>query len=397
MYDFTTCADRTDVGSFKYLDMYKKNPDLSKDIVPLSVADMEFLNAPEIKEGLKKYIDDSVLGYTGPTDGFYDAVIGWMTRRHDYEIKKEWIILSDGVVPALGDLIRAVTKPKDNIIICSPVYYPFKNSIEANDRVVADVPLISDGASYTLDFEGLEKAASDPATTAIIFCSPHNPVGRVWTRDELLRVYKICEKNKVFIIDDEIHGDLIMPGCEHTVMANIAPGAGKNMAVCTAPSKTFNLAGLQTSSIIIEDEAIRAAFLRSKKQVFRMSPNMLGMEACRIAYTKAQDWLDECIEVISGNAMYMESFFKEHLPDIRVFPLQGTYLLWCDFRSLGMDYKELEEFMVKKALLFTDEGYLFGDNGKGFERFNIACPRHILEAATDRLLNALANRKGNSL
>ncbi len=390
MYDFETCPDRRGT-SYKYINMLKKNPDVQKGIIPLSVADMEFKNAPEISQGLNEYLAENVLGYTAPSDGFLSAVADWQLKRHDYHIEKEWISLSDGVVPAIGDLIRATTKEGDRIIILSPVYYPFKKSIQINDRRVVEVDLINDGKQYTIDYDALEKEASDKDTKLIIFCNPHNPVGRVWTKEELLKVYEICVSNDVFIVDDEIHNDLIMPGFEHTVMAKVAPDAGKHMAVCVAPSKTFNLAAMQTSMVIIEDPEIRKAFEKSRNKGYRGVVNALGMEACRLAYTRCEKWLDECIEVIHENEVFFRKFMEEHFPEIVVYPLEGTYLIWCDFTAWGMNAENLEEFMTQKALLFIDEGYLFGKCAEGFERFNIACPRYVLEDALNRLIKARQN------
>ncbi len=388
MYDFTTCPDRRRSNSYKYNDMLKRNPDVPEGIIPFSVADMEFKNAPEIGEGLKSYIENSVFGYTAPSAELLGSIKSWMDRRHFYRIEKEWIQLCDGVVPALGDFIRAMTKEGDGVIILSPVYYPFKRSILVNNRKVVEVDLINDGSAYTIDFDALEKAASDKNTTLIIFCNPHNPVGRVWTKEELRRVYDICVKHDVFIVDDEIHNDLIMPGYEHTVMGAVAEDAGKHMGICVAPSKTFNLAGMQTSAVIIEDPDVRKAFDDSRFKGYRGAPNALGMEACRIAYTQCEKWLDECIDVIHENALYFTKFMNEHFPEIKVYPLEGTYLIWCDFRAWKMGTRELEHFMTHEALLFTDEGYLFGDAGKGFERFNLACPKQVLVEALNRLVAA---------
>ena len=389
MYDFTTCPDRRNANSYKYKDMLKKNPDVPEGIIPFSVADMEFKNPPEIAEGLKTYLDNNVLGYTAPSEEFLDSIKEWLDKRHNYKIEKEWIQLSDGVVPALGDFIRAMTKEGESIIILSPVYYPFKKSILINNRKVIEVDLINNAeGSYTIDYDALEAAASDKSTTLIIFCNPHNPVGRVWTKDELRRVYDICVKHDVFIVDDEIHNDLIMPGYEHTVMGAVAEDAGKHMGICIAPSKSFNLAGMQTSAVIIEDPEVRKAFDYSRYKGYRGVTNALGMEACRIAYTKCDKWLDECIDVIHENAVFFTEFMNKHFPEIKVYPLEGTYLIWCDFRAWGMDASALEHFMINEALLFTDEGYLFGEAGKGFERFNLACPKHLLEAALNRLLAA---------
>lgn len=398
MYDFKICPDRRNANSYKYNDMLKRNPDVPEGIIPFSVADMEFKNAPEIAEGLKEYLDENVLGYTAPSKDFLESIKDWLAMRHNYKIEKEWIQLSDGVVPALGDFIRAMTKEGDGVIILSPVYYPFKRSILLNDRKVVEVDLINNAEnsedsssgnnSYSIDYEALEAAASDKNTTLIIFCNPHNPVGRVWTKEELRRVYDICVKHDVFIVDDEIHNDLIMPGYEHTVMGAVAEDAGMHMGICIAPSKSFNLAGMQTSAVIIQDPEVRKAFDDSRFKGYRGVTNALGMEACRIAYKRCEKWLDECIDVIHENAIYFTKFMNEHFPEIKVYPLEGTYLIWCDFRAWGMDTRELEHFMTHEAFLFTDEGYLFGDAGKGFERFNLACPKHILEDALNRLLEA---------
>lgn len=388
MYDFDTCPDRRNASAYKYINMLKKNPEIPEGIIPMSVADMEFKNAPEIVDGLKDYIEKTVLGYTAPTDSFFNAFIDWQKRRHNYDIEKEWIKLSDGVVPALCDLIKATTHEGDGVIILTPVYYPFRKSIEMNGRKVVDVNLITGGKSYMIDFDALEKAASDENTKLIIFCNPHNPVGRVWTRQELLKVYQICVANNVFIIDDEIHNDLIMPGYEHTVMAKVAPDAGKHMAVCVAASKTFNLAALQTSMVIIEDSEIRKAFDSERFKGYRDAPNPLGIEASRLAYTHCENWLDECIKVIHDNSIFFDEFMKEHFPEVVVYPMEGTYLKWCDFSAWKMPPKELEKFMTEEALLFLDEGYWFGTCGAGFERFNLACPKHVIEQALTRLLNA---------
>ncbi len=388
MYDFNTCPDRRNASSYKYMDMLEKNPEVPEGIIPLSVADMEFKNAPEIAEGLTEYLKNTVLGYTAPSEGFLDAIVKWLDKRHSYKIEKEWIAVSDGVVPAIADLIRATTDPGDGVIILSPVYYPFKKSIERNNRRVVEVDLINDGEKYTIDFEALEKASADKETKLIIFCNPHNPVGRVWTREELQKVNDICVRNGIFIIDDEIHNDLIMPGYEHTVMANVAGDTCKHMAVCVAPSKSFNLAGMQTSAVIIPDPAVRKAFVRSRGKGFRDAVNILGMEACRVAYTRCEKWLDECIETINSNAIYFREFMNKHFPEVIVYPLEGTYLIWCDFNAWGLSPEDLEKFMINEALLFTDEGYVFGDAGKGYERFNLACPRYVIEDALNRLLEA---------
>lgn len=388
MYDFVTNPVSSAKSSYKYKDMYDRNPDVPDGIIPLSIADMEFIIAPEIREGIGRYLADRTLGYTFASDDYYEAVIDWMMKRHSYHIEKEWIAPSDGVVTAIGDLILSVTKPGDGVIVFSPSYRPFRRAIDIKNRKLVDIPLVLDEEGYKIDFDAFEEAAKDKENKLLIFCNPHNPVGRVWTRDELQRVGDICHSNGVFIIDDEIHNDLIMPGITHTVMGSISEEVSMNMAVCTAPSKTFNLSGLHTANIIIRNPDVRERFIGSRFEGFRSETNALGMEACRIAYRSCENWLDECITVIANNAKYVRDFLAENIPEIKVFPLEGTYLLWCDFRAFGLSDKDLEDFMVKKAYIFADEGYIFGLSGSGFERFNLACPENVIRDTMERLLRA---------
>lgn len=392
-YDFTTVPNRKNTGSSKWEGMYQENPNVDPDVVPLSTADMEFFNAPEITRGLQDYVGRMVLGYTSPTDAYYDAVIEWMKTRHGYEVKREWIELSPGVVPAFGALINAYTEPGEGVLIMTPVYFPMTMSIKALGRKMVENPLLLTEEGYKIDFDDLEQKAADPNVKALLFCSPHNPIGRVWTREELTKVMEICIRNHVFVIDDEIHNDLIMPGYEHTVMAALSEEAAMNCAVCTAPSKSFNLAGLQCSNIIIANPVKKAAYMAEKMKSFSVSLNAIAYEGCRLAYTECGEWLNQCIEVIYRNAEYVKAFMAENLPEVRVFPLEGTYLLWTDFRAWGMTHLELKKFMVEEAQIFMDEGYLFGDVARGFERFNLACPGSVIEAAMERLYQAISKRR----
>lgn len=388
-YDFETVINRFNVGAYKYDQMISWNPDVTEDVVPFSVADMELKNAPEIREGLKKYIDDNILGYTGPTEGYLNAVCRWMKKRHDWDIKPEWIIQSAGVVGAFYSAIKALTKPGDGIIIMTPCYYPFYSAIELNGRKVVKSPLINTGDTYVIDYEDFEKKAKDYKNKILLFCSPHNPVGRVWKKEQLEKIADICLKNDVLIISDEIHFDLIMPGYEHTVFAKISEEAANNMIVCTAPSKTFNLAGMQTSNLIIPNKKIRDAYLDEVTSNGFAMLNILGYEACRIAYTECEEWLEQLIELINYNHLELKKFMEENIPEIKVYDLEGTYLQWMDFNPLGMDKDELERVMHKEAKVFFDEGYIFGEEGNGFERMNIACPTRIMMAALERIKEAL--------
>ncbi len=384
-YDFETLVDRSHCGSGKWDGMRQKKPELSQGIVPLSVADMEFKNAPEIAQGLKEYMDGHILGYTSPTQEYLAAVCAWMEKRHNWHIEPEWICGTHGVVEALFFAVKAFCQPGDGVIVFTPVYYPFYMAIEGHQCQIKRCPLVYENNAYTMNFELLEELAQDPDNKMLILCSPHNPVGRVWTPQELKRVVDICRENHVRIISDEIHFDIIMPGFQHTVISNVAQ-PGDDVIVCTAPSKTFNLAAMQTSNIVIPNEKDRARF---REIAGFGGPSALGLEACRVAYTQCEAWMEEMISVIDGNRQLAEDFIRERLPEIQVVPLQGTYLLWLDCRALGKGKEELEELMVQKAELFLDEGYMFGDEGIGFERVNLAAPRWVIQGALERLEKAV--------
>ncbi|MDR1445064.1 MAG: pyridoxal phosphate-dependent aminotransferase [Treponema sp.] len=393
MYDFSTRIDRSGAGSDKWDLMKKINPAAGRDIVPLSVADMEFKTAPEITAGLQDYLNDLILGYTGPTERYYDAVRFWMKSRHSWDIADEWIVNSNGVVAALYNCVKAFSAPGEGVIIMPPVYYPFFTAIERNGRrPVANKLLIQNGR-YRIDFDDLEAKAADSRNTLLLFCSPHNPVGRVWEKEELKKLGDICLRHGVTIVSDEIHFDLIMDGYSHTVLAGLGDDYAQNTITCTAPSKTFNLAGMRSSNIIIPNGALRKKYLEEiSLSMSRPALNILGYRACEIAYTRCGPWLDELIPVIGSNRKTVEDFMARRIPGIRVFRMEGTYLQWWDCRGLGMEYRELEHFMVNEALLFLDEGYVFGEEGRGYERINLACPAAVLEEALERLAAALKKR-----
>ena len=381
-YDFTSIPDRRNCGSNKWNGAKNASP----EFVPLSVADMEFYPAPQIVEAIKKTAEHQVLGYTSPTDEYFDAVISWMKRKHDFDVKKEWIINTPGVVDALAILIQASTNPGDSVIILTPVYYPFDMAVLAKSRKIVYSELIENDGRYEIDYDDLEKKCKK--ASALLFCNPHNPVGRVWTREELKKVADICCRNNVFIIDDEIHNDLIMPGYEHTVMANVGDFVLNNIAVCTAPSKTFNLAGLQCSNIIIPDSKTRAKATACSLFNMQMGLNIFAYPACIAAYNECEDWLDELLTVVHENALLVENFMAEHFPEIRVFPLEGTYLQWLDMRALGMTHVELRK-MLEGAGLYLDNGELFGPLGRGFQRINLACAKVTIEKALERFRKAV--------
>ncbi|MDR3597265.1 MalY/PatB family protein [Clostridium sp.] len=389
-YDFETLVLRKNVGASKWNLMKKINSNVNDDIIPFSVADMEFKNPPEIIEGLKNYIDSSIFGYTEATDDYYKAVCNWMERKHNWKIEKEWITEFSGVVPALYTIVRSLTKEEDGILIMTPVYYPFYKAIAANKRKIVKTELNLYKDHYEVDFRDLEEKAKLESTKLLILCNPHNPVGRVWSQEELIKIGRICIDNNVIIVSDEIHFDLILPQFKHTVFANVSDEFADNSVICTAPSKTFNLAGLQTSNIIIPNKKIRDKVMNERRTAIGNSGlNIFGYKACEIAYNECEDWLNELIEVLDENKKLVENFIKINIPEVKVIELQGTYLQWLDFRALEKDHLALEKFMQSDAQLFLDEGYIFGDEGKGFERINLACPTKVLEEALDRLLKAV--------
>lgn len=387
-YDFTSIVDRSGVGSLKWDEMKRKNPDVAPDILPFSIADMELKTPPEVVRGLQDFLDNTILGYTDPTAEYYAAVRGWLRRRHGWEVQTEWIVGSDGVVPAFHTAVKAFTEPGDGVLLMTPAYYPFFRSIHNNGRRLVAMDLLLADGKYRIDFDLLEHNAKDPRNKLLLFCSPHNPVGRVWSEAELERVGRICIDNGVLVLADEIHFDLVMKGYRHTVFGAISDEFARHCIVCTAPSKTFNLAGMAVSNIVIPDESIRKRYLAEEATTGRERQNILGYKACELAYTRCEAWLEGLLELISINDATVRTFMAEHFPEVKVHDLEGTYLLWLDFRAWGMTAPELERFMVFEAQLFLDEGYVFGPCGSGFERINLACPTHALVTALRRLRTA---------
>ena len=375
-------------NSSKWIEMRKICPEAGKDIVPLSVADMELKNPPEITEGLKKFLDDRILGYTLAGDDYYEETIRWMERRHQWKIEKDWIVLLPGVVTALNVAVRAFVRPKEKILILTPVYHPFQMTIERCGCQTVSSKLINDHGYYSIDFEDLDRKLSDPEVKMMIFCSPHNPIGRVWTVEELKQVACCCEKHDVLLISDEIHSDLILPGYHHTMMASLNEPICNKMITCTSVSKTFNLAGIQCSNIIIPDEKMRKKYLETRDTLINNKLNIFAYEAATLAYRHCEGWLDELLQLLDINRKVAETFFAQHFPKAVVSPLQGTYLLWVDMNPYFPDIRTQEEFMTTKAFFFVDEGSMFGEEGNGFERINLACPTSVLSEALNRLAEA---------
>ena len=391
-YDFQTLIDRSALGSAKWAAMQRANPKVPAGIPPFSVADLDLPMAPEVITGLRDFLDQAVFGYTQATPAYVDAVIDWMHRRHGWSVQSEWIVQSAGVVPALATAIRAFSQTGNGVILQPPVYYPFYGVIEKNQRRVVRNPLQLRDGHYRMDFAGLRALARDPDNTLLLLCSPHNPVGRVWTREELDELAAIVLENDLILVSDEIHFDLVLPPHRHTVVSTLGSEIARRSIVCTAPSKSFNLAGMSASNIVIEDEHLRERFKAELEAQGFFFLTTLGYKACELAYTRAEAWLEGLLRLIEHNRVLVKTFLAERLPQVGVFDLQGTYLQWLDFRALGKSAAQLQAIHEQQAWVFFDEGGIFGPEGEGFERMNLASPTTAVVAALERLAHIHAQR-----
>ena len=393
-YDFETFIDRDPAirGTGKYRIMKdSKGNKPPKGIVPLSVADMEFKTAPCVIEAIKAEADFGVLGYHRLTDSFRESCCSWMKTRHNWEIKPDWIVPFEQVVPALYCSVWTFTEPGDGILIQTPDYHHFTGATVNTGRKVLENQLVADEKGhYTIDWADFE----DKAKQAKLFflCSPQNPTGRVWTEDELRRMGEICNKYGVMVVADEIHHDLIQPGYKHTVYASLGQEFADNCVMCTSLSKTFNLAGLCYASIIIPNDGVRAKFQKQMGLQAFMHIERFGPVAHEAAYRHGAEWLEKLIQVIKGNFEYVRDFFDQHFPKVVVTELEGTYLVWCDFRSFGLSDAEMKVFLTDECMLYLDNGLEFGQAGSGYQRINVACPRKTLADALDRFLEAAKKR-----
>jgi len=358
------------------------------DILPLWVADMDFQAPEAVVEALVDRARHGIFGYSNSMDGYYEALIAWLRDRHSWEIQRDWISFSPGVVFALYELVRSLTKPGDKILIQSPVYPPFFKAVKNNGREVVNSQLRVVDGRYTMDFEDLEEKFSS-GVKMMILCNPHNPVGRVWERGELDRLGQLCLAHDVIVISDEIHGDLIYEGHRHIPFASLSQELALQSIVCTAPSKTFNLAGLQTSNLIIPNAEYRKAYETSRDLTGIHNPNVFGITALEAAYEHGLDWLNQLMHYLNESVEFLKTSFAQELPQIKMTQPEGTYLIWLDFRELGMEPKELQKFLVHKAGVGLNSGYQFGPGGEGFARLNIGCSRSVLEEGFERIRGAI--------
>ncbi|HHW60813.1 MAG TPA: pyridoxal phosphate-dependent aminotransferase [Syntrophomonadaceae bacterium] len=380
-YDFDTIIERRHTGSAKWDGVHCTR---ENGRIPMWVADMDFLCPPEITRALMKRAEHGIYGYAICDESYYEVIVNWMQKRHGWKIEKDWICTSPGIVTALDMLLRTYTEPGDKVVIQPPVYYPFFSVVANNKCELLENPLLLDEGKYRIDFEDLEEKFKS-GTKIFLFCSPHNPVGRVWTREELVRLGALCLEYDVLVIADEIHSDLIFPGLTHHVFADLSEDLARQTIVCNAPSKTFNLAGLQASNIIISNPDLRKRYNRTMRNSGLGLLNVFAIEGLKAAYTFGEPWLDELLVYLKANYDFLQTFIEEKTPQLILTEAEGTYLAWIDFRNLILDDAAVEQQLKNEADLILERGSLFGTGGQGFQRLNFACPRVLLSAGLNRL------------
>lgn len=377
-YDFDKITQRRGTNSYKW------DSTDDKEVLPMWVADMDFPTAPCIINALEKRVEHGIFGYTRVPEEYYDAVISWFSRRHHWKPRREWFIYTSGVVPALSAVIKALTNVGDKVLTLTPVYNCFFSSIRNNGCELDSCALRYEDNTFSIDYEDLERRAADPKTTLMLLCNPHNPSGRVWTREELRRIGDICIKNNVVVVADEIHCELVHPGFTYTPFASVSEEFQKHSVTCVAPSKAFNIAGLQIANIIVENDKWRQRIDKAININEVCDVNPFGVIATIAAYNEGEEWLNQLLQYIHGNYLFFKDYCEEHLPQLPVAPLEGTYLAWMDCRSLGIPSEELEEELMKEAKLWLNAGSMYGKEGEGFMRWNLACPRQLVKEGLER-------------
>ena len=386
-FDFDEIVPRRNSNSYKW------DSAANDQILPMWVADMDFRAAPPIVEALEKRVRHGIFGYTKTPQAYFDAVTGWFERRHGFGYQKEWTLFTTGVLPALSAIIKALTVSGDKVIVQTPVYNCFFSCIRNNDCEVAANRLIYSNGKYTVDFDDLEKKASDPRAKLLLLCSPHNPAGRVWSRDELIRIGKICSENSVTVVSDEIHCDLVYTGHIHIPFASINADFLRQSVTCTSPSKTFNLAGLQVANIHVADETFRNKINKAlnKNEVCEINP--FAIEALIAAYNEGEEWLEELKKYLFDNYLFLKDFFEKHLPQFPVLPLEATYLVWIDCSALKLSSAKIAEMLLEEENLWINPGTMYGEGGENFIRLNIACPRKLLAEGLRKMLKYSNDKK----
>lgn len=387
-YNFDEEIDRRGSNSYKW----DSRSDVPEDTIPLWVADMDFRAAPAIIEALQKRIDKGVFGYTFVPDAYYDSITNWFSSRHSWAIDRSMVIYTSGVVPAISAIIKALTRPGEKVLIMTPVYNCFFSSIRNNGCLPLECPLRLDQDTYSIDFELLEQMASDPLCTMLLLCNPHNPAGRVWTKEELEKADDICARHGVRVVSDEIHCELVFEPYKYTPFATVAK---HQWIACVSPSKAFNIAGLQIANIVCSDEQLRAKVDRAINDNEVCDVNPFGVDALMAAYDHSGPWLDALLPYLRQNYELLRRQFEANLPELPVIRLEGTYLAWIDCRKLGIQSDELEELLIRDAHVWLNAGSMYGKDGEGFMRVNLACPRARLEQGIKRLLPVLKTLLNN--
>ena len=386
-YDFNVPLDRRNTCSLKwdYCERVLNEP----DVIPLWVADMDFPAPPPVVEALKARAAHPAYGYPMVPESFWAAIIHWLKARHGWEVNREWLIRGPGVVPSLNFCVRALTQPEDGVVVQTPVYFPFFSAIEKNGRRLIRNSLRYESGRWTMDFDDLARKLDDGARL-LILCTPHNPVGRVWTREELTEVGRLCRQRDVLVVSDEIHADVVFKPHIHIPFAALSPSLAERTVTCWAPSKAFNLPGLNTSFVVAENRKLLDFYrLESQRAGFEMG-NIFGLTALEAAYTHGAVWLDEAVAYIAANADFTADFVRTRLPVLDFIRPEGTFLALLDCRRLGLDVKALEEFFVHRAKVYFNDGARFGEEAAGFVRINLACPRTRLAEALERIAHAVA-------
>lgn len=385
--DFDLIIERKNTNSLKYDFAAKRGK--PEDVLPLWVADMDFQVSSYIQEALIRQAAHGIYGYSEARDGYFAAVSDWMRKHHGWEVEEEWLVKTPGIVFALAMAVKAFTDKGDGVLISQPVYYPFRDVIESNERKVIDSPLVlGEDTRYYIDFQDFEHKIISEHVKLFILCNPHNPVGRVWTREELVALGDICKKHHVIVVSDEIHEDFVFYG-KHQTFLNLKEEYKKFAIVCTSPGKTFNIPGLQVSNIFIPDNDLRNKFRNQIDAAGYSQLNAAGLVACETAYQKGEEWYHTMLSYVRENIAYTKAYIENNIPEIKVLEPEGTYLVWVDFRGLSLSNQELENLIVKKAGLWLDSGAIFGPTGEGFQRINVACARTTLTEALERLKFAI--------
>ena len=382
-YNFDELVPRRGSNSYKW------DSAGSEEVLPMWVADMDFRTAPAVVEALRKRVEHGIFGYVKVPTAYYDAIGDWFKRRHSWRVEKDWILFTTGVVPALSAIIKALTHPGDKVLVQAPVYNCFFSSIRNDECEMVANPLIYRNGAYSIDFDDLEKKAADPRVKLLLLCNPHNPAGRVWTRQELTRIGEICLRNDVFVVADEIHCELVYPGHQYIPFASISEDFLHSSVTCTSPSKTFNLAGLQVANIFAANPAVRKKIDKALNVNEVCEINPFAVEALIAAYNEGEEWLEELRQYLLGNYNYLKRFFEEQLPQFPVLALEGTYLVWVDCSVLKQSSEEIVKMLLEKEMLWVNEGSMYGEAGEGFIRINIACPRQLLIEGLNRIARAL--------